>query len=211
MKIAAMGGLKKLLKLVKDQLLEPPPQLPQLPQLTQQEEKTQQQHQEHQEHQEQQEQQEHQEHQEQQEQQEQQEEDHIGSTPTILNSTIALRIKDRDGDETFFKVKMSTKMSKLFGALAQRKGIDIASLVFTIDGDIIHPYDTPASLELEDQDQIDVEDVKTKKKTKKKTVDEAKKKAKKKEKQQMWKWLSALEGNISLPGFSEAFMSMMCA
>ena len=30
---------------------------------------------------------------------------------------------------------------------------------------------------------------------------------KKKEKQQMWKWLSALEGNISLPGFSEAFMS----
>merc|ERR1711865_622869 len=36
---------------------------------------------------------------------------------------------------------------------------------------------------------------------------EKKENEKKKEKQQMWKWLSALEGNISLPGFAEAFMN----
>ena len=29
----------------------------------------------------------------------------------------------------------------------------------------------------------------------------------KREKQQMWRWLSALEGNIALPGFAEAFMT----
>tara|TARA_B100000780_G_scaffold232169_1_gene172094 strand:- start:182 stop:526 length:345 start_codon:yes stop_codon:yes gene_type:complete len=67
--------------------------------------------------------------------------------------TITVRVKDQGGDETFFKVKKTTKMSKVFGAYAQRKGVAITSLRFLIDGDRIDGAETPKSLELEDQDQ----------------------------------------------------------
>lgn len=62
-------------------------------------------------------------------------------------------VKDQGGDETFFKVKKTTKMSKVFAAYAQRKGVAITSLRFLIDGDRIDAAETPKSLELEDQDQ----------------------------------------------------------
>jgi small ubiquitin-related modifier len=62
-------------------------------------------------------------------------------------------VKDQGGDEIFFKVKKTTKMSKVFDAYAQRKGVAITSLRFLIDGDRIDAAETPKSLELEDQDQ----------------------------------------------------------
>ena len=67
--------------------------------------------------------------------------------------TITVRVKDQGGDETFFKVKKTTKMSKVFGAYAQRKGVAITALRFLIDGDRIDGAETPNSLELEDLDQ----------------------------------------------------------
>ena len=54
-----------------------------------------------------------------------------------------------------FLVKNTTKMSKVFVAYAQRKGVQQSSLRFLLDGERINPEDTPKSLELEDQDQID--------------------------------------------------------
>ena len=68
---------------------------------------------------------------------------------------ITIRVKDQGGEETFFKVKNTTKMSKVFDAYAQRKGVQKSSLRFLLDGERINPADTPKSLELEDQDQID--------------------------------------------------------
>ena len=68
---------------------------------------------------------------------------------------ITIRVKDQGGEETFFKVKNTTKMSKVFGAYAQRKGVQQSSLRFLLDGERINPEDTPKSLELEDQDLID--------------------------------------------------------
>ena len=69
------------------------------------------------------------------------------------SDTINILVKDQSGDETFFKVKKTTKMSKVFTAYAQRKGIAITSLCFLLDGDIIDAGDTPKSLDLEDQVQ----------------------------------------------------------
>jgi small ubiquitin-related modifier len=46
-------------------------------------------------------------------------------------------------------------MSKIFNAYASRKGVDINSLRFLLDGDIVNGEQTPKMLELEDQDQID--------------------------------------------------------
>jgi small ubiquitin-related modifier len=59
------------------------------------------------------------------------------------------------GEETFFKIKKTTKMSKVFETYAQRKGVQAASLRFLLDGERILDDQTPKMLELDDQDQID--------------------------------------------------------
>eukprot|EP00956_Cyclotella_meneghiniana_P014274 scaffold21329_cov49-Cyclotella_meneghiniana.AAC.3 len=46
-------------------------------------------------------------------------------------------------------------MSKVFTNYAQRKGVQSDSLRFLLDGERINAEDTPKTLELEDQDQID--------------------------------------------------------
>ena len=71
------------------------------------------------------------------------------------NEPITIRVKDQTGEETMFKIKKSTKMSKVFGAYASRKGVEPASLRFLLDGERIGPDETPKMLELEDEDQID--------------------------------------------------------
>jgi small ubiquitin-related modifier len=59
------------------------------------------------------------------------------------------------GEITFFKIKKSTRMQKVFDAYAQRIGIHPRSLRFLLeDGENIGPYQTPKMLELDDQDQI---------------------------------------------------------
>ena len=71
------------------------------------------------------------------------------------DAPITLKVRDQAGDEMMFKVKKGTKMSKIFAAYAQRKGVDTATVRFSIDGNRIQNEDTPKMLELEDGDQID--------------------------------------------------------
>lgn len=68
---------------------------------------------------------------------------------------VTVRVKDSSGEEMFFKVKRETKMSKIFDAYANRKGVGQNSLRFMLDGVRIKPDETPKMLELEDNDQID--------------------------------------------------------
>ncbi|KAL7429903.1 hypothetical protein ACHAXM_001915, partial [Skeletonema potamos] len=68
---------------------------------------------------------------------------------------ITIRVRDQTGEETFFKIKKSTKMSKVMKTYAGRKGVDVSTLRFLVDGDRVQPDDTPESLDLDDQDQID--------------------------------------------------------
>lgn len=46
-------------------------------------------------------------------------------------------------------------MSKVFQTYANRKGVQLSSLRFLLDGERIEPDQTPKMLELDDQDQID--------------------------------------------------------
>ena len=71
------------------------------------------------------------------------------------NETITIQVKDQTGEQTLFKIKRTTKMSKVFSAYAQRKGVELASLRFLLDGERISETDTPKMLELDDEDQID--------------------------------------------------------
>lgn len=74
--------------------------------------------------------------------------------------TITIRVKEvgasfvvqrvlssvQDGAETFFKVKPTTKMSKVFDAYAKRKGVASGTLRFLFDGERVQPDDTPAKV-----------------------------------------------------------------
>ena len=59
------------------------------------------------------------------------------------------------GEETYFKIKKTTKMEKVFATYAQRKGVQAQSLRFLLDGERINGDQTPKQLEIDDQDQID--------------------------------------------------------
>ncbi|KAI6014365.1 ubiquitin-related domain-containing protein [Pisolithus marmoratus] len=73
-----------------------------------------------------------------------------------LNAPINVKVVSSTGDEVFFKIKRSTKLSKLQGAYANKVGKDVASIRFLYDGNRINEDDTPASLDMEDNDTIDV-------------------------------------------------------
>jgi len=66
-------------------------------------------------------------------------------------------IRDRDlfGEETFFKIKKTTKMRKLFQAYANREVVQLSFLRFIFNGERIEPNQTPKMIGLNDQDQID--------------------------------------------------------
>ncbi|OMO53271.1 Small ubiquitin-related modifier, SUMO, partial [Corchorus olitorius] len=48
------------------------------------------------------------------------------------------------------------KFERLFNMYADKTKLELQSLVFSFDGDKISPADTPASLEMEDDDLIEV-------------------------------------------------------
>ncbi|KAN0118959.1 ubiquitin-like protein SMT3 [Russula decolorans] len=60
------------------------------------------------------------------------------------------------GEEVFFKVKYTTKLSKLLGAYANKVGKDVNSIRFLYDGKRFNDDNTPASLEMEDDAVIEV-------------------------------------------------------
>jgi len=72
------------------------------------------------------------------------------------NATINIKVVSAAGEEVFFKIKRSTKLSKLQGAYASKVGKDVGSIRFLYDGTRIADDDTPASLDMEDNDTIDV-------------------------------------------------------
>ncbi|KIY49637.1 ubiquitin-like protein, partial [Fistulina hepatica ATCC 64428] len=68
----------------------------------------------------------------------------------------ALQVASAAGEEVFFKIKRSTKLSKLQGAYATKVGKDVNSIRFLYDGERIAEDDTPEKLDMEDNDTIDV-------------------------------------------------------
>jgi len=72
------------------------------------------------------------------------------------NATINIKVVSSSGEEVFFKIKRSTKLSKLQGAYASKVGKDVSSIRFLYDGARIQDDDTPSSLDMDDNDTIDV-------------------------------------------------------
>ncbi|KAH9989244.1 ubiquitin-related domain-containing protein [Russula vinacea] len=68
--------------------------------------------------------------------------------------TINVKVVSSGGEEVFFKIKRTTKLSKLQGAYANKVGKDVGSIRFLYDGTRINDDDTPASLDMEDNGTV---------------------------------------------------------
>ncbi|XP_069762825.1 small ubiquitin-related modifier 3-like isoform X3 [Narcine bancroftii] len=72
------------------------------------------------------------------------------------NDHINLKVAGQDGSVVQFKIKKQTPLSKLMKAYCERQGLQIRQIRFRFDGQPINETDTPAMLEMEDEDTIDV-------------------------------------------------------
>ena len=69
---------------------------------------------------------------------------------------IKLKVVGQDSNEIHFRVKMSTQMGKLKKSYAERVGAPMTALRFLFDGKRINDEETPKSLEMEQDDVIEV-------------------------------------------------------
>uniref|UniRef100_A0A2K5MZN1 Small ubiquitin-related modifier n=1 Tax=Cercocebus atys TaxID=9531 RepID=A0A2K5MZN1_CERAT len=80
---------------------------------------------------------------------------------TENNHHINLKVAGQDGSVVQFKIKRHTPFSKLMKAYCERQGLSMRQIRFRFDEQPINETDTPAQLELEDEDTIDVFQQKT--------------------------------------------------
>ena len=84
------------------------------------------------------------------------EEDKKPSKEAGGENSLNIRIRDQTGEETFFKVKKTTKLDKVFNAYSQRKGVNATSLRFLFDGQRVRGDQTVGGVNIEDGDRLDV-------------------------------------------------------
>ncbi|XP_035878491.1 uncharacterized protein LOC114494619 [Phyllostomus discolor] len=75
---------------------------------------------------------------------------------TENNDHINLKVAGQGGSVVQFKIKRHTPLSKLKKAYYERQGLSVRQIRFRFDGQPINETDTPAQLEMEDEDTIDV-------------------------------------------------------
>ncbi|KAI4357731.1 hypothetical protein L6164_001662 [Bauhinia variegata] len=68
---------------------------------------------------------------------------------------IVICIQNKD-EQKQFRIYMDDKFERLFKMYAEKQKLDPKHLVFSFDGDKINPSQTPAGLEMEDDDIIEV-------------------------------------------------------
>jgi len=69
---------------------------------------------------------------------------------------IGIKVVGQNGQEVYFKIKKTTKFSKVFDVWARRQATSTTSLRFLYDGNRIRETDTPMDIGVEDGDIVDV-------------------------------------------------------
>ncbi|VDL37157.1 unnamed protein product [Hymenolepis diminuta] len=72
------------------------------------------------------------------------------------NEPINLTVHGQDGSVIHFKIKRSTPFKKLMTAYCQRLGLTLNNVRFTCDGEHINQDDTPESMDISDNDTVEV-------------------------------------------------------
>lgn len=73
------------------------------------------------------------------------------------SGTIIVRVLEgtgKEGEEVFFRIKQTSKMSSLFEAFVEHKVVCASSVMFLLEGESIKEDDTPLSLKLKDHGHI---------------------------------------------------------
>ena len=78
-----------------------------------------------------------------------------GFIPAAGNA-INLKVVTQDGNETYFKCKVTTALNALMNAFCQHRGIQMREVRFLFNGNRINGSSTPEELEMEDGDVVDV-------------------------------------------------------
>ena len=71
---------------------------------------------------------------------------------------MVISVAGLQGDEVYFKVSPTTLLQKIFDAYANRKGLAVDSIRFTLKGSRVHGGQTASSVGMADGDRLDVED-----------------------------------------------------
>ena len=82
----------------------------------------------------------------------------LGNIPRTApphSDSLNIRVRDATGSETFFKIKKTTKMHKIFHAYCTRKGKPVTAFRFLFDGQRVDGEQTAEDIDMEDGDQID--------------------------------------------------------
>jgi small ubiquitin-related modifier len=78
-------------------------------------------------------------------------------TKTENEEIIHLKVKSNDHEEIFFKIKKVTPLKKLMEKYCERMGLsNLNNVRFLFDGERIVPSNTPAQLNMQNGDEIDV-------------------------------------------------------
>ena len=75
----------------------------------------------------------------------------VGRTPRLRVKTC-----NQDGDEIYFALRSCTRLKMLMRAYCNRQGVSMNSVRFLFDGNRINETQTPAQLDMEDGDVIDI-------------------------------------------------------
>nr|XP_058898312.1 small ubiquitin-related modifier 2-like [Kogia breviceps] len=75
---------------------------------------------------------------------------------TENHDRINLKVEGQDGSMVQLKIKRHTPLSKLMKACCEGQGLSMRQIRFRFDGQPINETDTPAQLEMEAEDTIDV-------------------------------------------------------
>ncbi|XP_030836708.1 small ubiquitin-related modifier 3 [Strongylocentrotus purpuratus] len=70
------------------------------------------------------------------------------------NEHVQLKVTGDDGSTISFKIRRRTKLAKLMDAYREKQGLR-GQLRFRYDGQPVNEDDTPESLEMEDEDQLE--------------------------------------------------------
>ena len=66
-----------------------------------------------------------------------------------------IKVKDQNGNEVFFRMRSGAPLKKLMSTYCQRQGVSESQMVFLYDGTRINAEMTPASLDMEEGDEVD--------------------------------------------------------
>ncbi|CAH8292640.1 unnamed protein product [Schistosoma turkestanicum] len=69
---------------------------------------------------------------------------------------INIKVQGQEGAVIHFKIRKNTPLRKLMLAYCERLGLQQPSVRFIFDGNSVHEADTPAKLDMEENDTIEV-------------------------------------------------------